>query len=322
MENLARQDISVIIINYNGEAVLGDCLTSLENQDYALKEIIVVDNNSLDKSREICRKFKVLFLGQPENLGLAKAYNIGAKHASGRLLFFINNDTYFKKDCVSRLIEAFDADDVFAADCLQYDWGGNRIIHGAVRLRRDFFSLNFCIPFVKYDVDWLPEHKVDVLWGCAGAFMIDKLKFESLGGFDNSFFLDYEDLDICTRAWMKGYRTVFVPSAIVYHRVSHDRAHCQRREGSFKIQFSTEKNAHAFVLKTMGFGEIFLNLCNRIFHIIVAILKGKLSLAWSIICSSWINLIQINYILEQRSSAFKEAKFSGRQVLKRFLDEY
>jgi len=92
---LAKGKVSVIVTNYNGEAILRDCLTSLVNQDYQSKEIIVVDNKSSDKSKEICVEFKVSFLEQTDNFGLSRSYNEGVKHTSGEYIFCVNNDMRF-----------------------------------------------------------------------------------------------------------------------------------------------------------------------------------------------------------------------------------
>lgn len=311
--------VSVVIVNCNGEKVLPDCLNSIENQDYPLKEIVVVDNKSTDHSKDICKDFKLLWLEQPDNLGLAAGYNRGAQETNGDLIFCINNDMRFEKDCISRLVDAIDSDDIFAADALHYNWEGDKVIHSAMRFHRDLFYVSFPIPFIKPDLSWLPDRMIEVPWGCAGALMMDRVKFEGLGGFDSSFFLYFEDADICSRAWMHGWKTIFVPSAIVYHMVGYDTEYFQRKYGSFKIRFSIEKNAQRFVLKTMGIREIFLNLCNRITHIIVAIFKRKLSLAWAIIYSSWANIMEMREILSQRKAIFKKAKLDGYQLLKRFI---
>lgn len=96
--------VSVIIPVYNEEKYLSYCLFSLSNQTYSSYEIIVVDDGSTDKSREIAKKFDLLVL-QQEHKGPGAARNLGAKKAKGDILIFADADMKYKKNYIEKLIE-------------------------------------------------------------------------------------------------------------------------------------------------------------------------------------------------------------------------
>ncbi|MHA1380625.1 MAG: glycosyltransferase family 2 protein, partial [Candidatus Helarchaeota archaeon] len=110
MEN--NFDISIIIINYNTGKLLRDCLTSVFNNVKNLNyEVLVIDNNSFDKSLEIAEReiLKVKVIRNKENLGFAGANNQGIKMAKGRYIFLLNPDTVILDEKLKKLIEFMDS---------------------------------------------------------------------------------------------------------------------------------------------------------------------------------------------------------------------
>jgi glycosyltransferase involved in cell wall biosynthesis len=114
--------ISVIIPAFNEEKFLGNCLLSLKEQNFKDFEIIVVDNNSTDKTREIAKKFGVILVSE-KNQGVAFARNRGAKIAKGEILAFTDADTILPKNWLSRIKEEFERDKeliAFGGSCQFY----------------------------------------------------------------------------------------------------------------------------------------------------------------------------------------------------------
>jgi glycosyltransferase involved in cell wall biosynthesis len=101
--------ISVIIPAFNEEKFLGNCLESLKKQDFEDFEIIVVDNNSKDKTKEVAKNFNVILVSEKKQ-GVAFARNKGAKLARGEILAFTDADTILPKDWLSRIFEEFEKD--------------------------------------------------------------------------------------------------------------------------------------------------------------------------------------------------------------------
>ena len=99
--------ISIIIVNYNGETFLANCIDSILNSETNLEyEIIIVDNASTDKSLAILENYKksCKIIKNFNNSGFSKGNNIGVNYASGDYLFFLNNDTLLEKDTLSKLV--------------------------------------------------------------------------------------------------------------------------------------------------------------------------------------------------------------------------
>jgi GT2 family glycosyltransferase len=217
--------VSVIVVNYNGAHLLPDCLASLEAQDYRPLEILVVDNGSIDDSRAVAAQYACRFVALEGNNGLPAAYNRGAEVARGEYLFFVNNDMRFDNECVRHLADALTADAaVFAADPLQFNWEGDRVIHARARLERimsirDVFSRTLIpLPPLKVNNNVASAAMEEVPWGCAGSLMVRRRAFEDVGAWDEKLFIDMEDVDLCWRAWRRGWPTVFVPLARLYHK--------------------------------------------------------------------------------------------------------
>jgi len=214
-----RPLVTAMVLNWNGAHLLPDCLGTLAEQDWPALEILVVDNGSLDDSRSVCGGYPARFLPLGENLGFSRAYNRAVGEAKGEHLFIVNNDMRFLPDCLSRLARVLAADPtLFAVDPTQLSWDGTRVIHGRTSLRRGTFHSTVIPPFaVEYTA--AADGHVEVPWGCAGSLLVRRDRFDALGGFDPTFFIDFEDTDLCWRAWRRGWRTVYVPEAVLHHKV-------------------------------------------------------------------------------------------------------
>ena len=211
-------DIAVVIGTYEGAEHLPECLRSLDVQTLQPTEIIVVDASSGDGTVEIARELGAQALVVPNN-GLGFLYNRGAEQASAPYLLLSNVDVSYDASCIERLVEALEADESrFAADARQLDWEGVRLVHGLTTLRRG--------PLLhQYFPGLILDHRVEAdtvtptVNANGAAMLVRRDRFLELGGFDETFFLDWEDLDLCWRAWERGWATVYVPDAWLRHRV-------------------------------------------------------------------------------------------------------
>ena len=325
------EKISIVVLNYNGAHLLPDCLESLLVQDYPNFEILVVDNASIDKSQEITKQYKdVRWVELKINEGIGPGYNAGVRAAGGKKIFVANNDMRFEPNCVSELARAF-ADNIFSTDPLQKDWDGRKIIHGAQKF---IFRLNwtFGVPFLYPFQDDTSRQKVNVSWACAGAMMMDRAKFEKLGGFDPTFFTYYEDLDICWRAWMHGWRTVFVPTACLYHKVGETDDTKLRQNNpelmrknppsvNLRRQMSQCKNAERFILKTMPLPLVLAAYAVGFARFCGNLLTGRFVSGWLRLRAFLNNLMQWTEILRERKALHKSAVTSSWELLFRLASK-
>jgi GT2 family glycosyltransferase len=213
--------ISVIVSNLNGARYLSRLLGSIESQEGVTSEIIVVDRHSSDASVEILERHpQVTVVREPPESGLVAGYAAGAKHATAGLLFFCNEDLYLAPGCLRELATRIDVKrQIAASDPWQWTYEGEKWIHGGTRFRRSPWHIYSPFPFRMHEFTVALPDSAPVAFGGAAAVMIDANVYNELGGWDTSFFLDYEDLDLFLRAWQRGWRCVTVPSARVFHAV-------------------------------------------------------------------------------------------------------
>ncbi len=211
--------VAVVIGNYQGEAVLPDCLESLQRQTLAPAAVIVADGASRDRGRDVARRHGADVL-ELENRGLGYLYNRGVEAAGDAdYVLVANNDVAFAPDCLELLAGALDAElRCFAADPTQLDWSGEHTIHRRTTLARGRLWRT-PIPGLRLDPLVHAAEPAPTLTANAGAMMVRRSFFSRLGGFDEAFFMEYEDLDLCWRAWLRGWPSVYVPRAVLRHRV-------------------------------------------------------------------------------------------------------
>jgi GT2 family glycosyltransferase len=211
-------DVAVVVGNHQGALVLPACLESLAAQTMPPAEVIVADGASTDASREVAAGFGARFLPAP-NRGLAFLYNLGARETRCEYVLFSNNDVAYDRDCLELLAAALNDDESrFAVDPTQVDWQRSRVIHSRTTLGRGRF-LREPLPGLRLDANVPTDSLAPTVSASGAAMLVRREKFLELGGFDETFFMDYEDLDLCWRAWLRGWESVYVPEAQLRHRV-------------------------------------------------------------------------------------------------------
>ena len=173
-------------------------------------EIVVVDCNSEDESVEYLKKFgneRLKVVKLERRTDFADTVNIGMAHARSEWVLITNNDVYPRPD-VFEILKKHVGHDVFSLDCYQSSWEGKNI-HGYTVLV-GIFPLGHDFIY--------PDEPREVLWGNMGGLLVSREKWDELGGVDGRLKLDFDDVDVCIRAWNRGWKTVYVPSAVLYHK--------------------------------------------------------------------------------------------------------
>ena len=210
--------ISIIVPNWNGIKFIGMCLDSLARSDFHSYEVIVVDNGSVDGSREMIEEKypRVRLIKNRENMGFAVACNQGIKAAKGKYISLLNNDIEVESSWLTKLYEGMERhpecgmgttkmmfldqrDTFYNAGDLFHSWSAGG---GRGQGEKDIGQ---------YD-------KEDYVFGaCAGAGIYRREFFEQVGIFDEDFFIFAEDVDINMRGQLQGFKCVYLPEAKVYH---------------------------------------------------------------------------------------------------------
>ena len=211
-------DVAVVVGNYRGEKLLADCLASVQQQSLRPREVLVVDGASPDRSVEIAEGLAARVLRR-ENRGLGFLYNEGARASSSEFVLLLNNDVALDEHCLELLAAALTADEsLFAADPRQVDWNSERDVKARTTLARGRLLREY-IPSLHLDDRVASSETVPTVSAHGAAMLVRRELLLELGGFDETFFMEWEDLDLCWRAWLRGHGSVYVPEAWLRHRV-------------------------------------------------------------------------------------------------------
>jgi len=210
--------VTVIIVNWNGIEVLPKCLSSLEVQTYQDYEIIIVDNASTDGSvdhlEEKYPDLKLIRLG--ENQGFAVANNIGVKYANGKWLVLLNTDAFPESDWLQNLVKAAEIYPDFAAFGSKLLCAANPQILDGVGDKYHISGLAWRSGY-NHPVTEAPKQVEEIFSPNAAAVLYRRDAFLQVGGFSEYFFMYHEDVDLGFRLRLQGYRSLYVPDAIVHH---------------------------------------------------------------------------------------------------------
>ncbi|MBK9713000.1 MAG: glycosyltransferase family 2 protein [Kouleothrix sp.] len=187
--------VSLIVVSYNSAAQLPAFFRALDQTRYQPYEVLVVDNASTDGSAALVAREhgRARLLASAENLGFGRACNQGARAAGGELLVFMNADVAVTPDWLSILVRHMAEQPEAAIICPQTLEPDEQ----PPTFERSGVAATAAVP------------------GCA--LMIRRAAWEALGGFDEQYFLYWEDTDLCWRAWLLGWRVLEDLEACVYH---------------------------------------------------------------------------------------------------------
>lgn len=231
MTQIPSPELSIIIVNWNSSGYVSKCIQTIYEQTHGITyEVIVVDNASFDGCGErLALEYpKVIFIQSQSNLGFARANNLGAEHALGDILLFLNPDTEVRDCAVEHLYT-------------QIQTLPNCGVVGCRLLNKDGFLQTSCVQafptILNQFLDsealrrWFPQSR---LWGNAMIFerpgipaevdtvsgaclMIKRAVFERVGMFSTEYFMYSEDIDLCFKVREAGWKSFYVPTAVVTH---------------------------------------------------------------------------------------------------------
>ncbi len=239
--------VSVIVTNYNGKKYLKACFDSLLKQTYPNIELILSDDGSTDGSVDAVRRDfpQVKISVNNKNSGLSVTSNNGAMLANGDYLLFYNNDTIAFSDFIEKLVASIEADTLNGVaypfqlpyrqedDSEYYRKHGN----GFSACGADIFG-NPC-PALSTEKMFYPD----------AAIFIKRKVFNVVGGFDPKFFLYGEDVDICWRVHLLGYKIVYAPDAKFRHDSGCSQTENDRVVTSIKRRALVERQVINMMLK-------------------------------------------------------------------------
>lgn len=208
--------VSFIITCYNGSSWIKNCLDSLTRQTFGDYEIVFVDNGSIDNPFDIIKESfpNVRTCRIEKNRGFTGGNNYGAKHAKGKLFFFVSVDVKLREDCLEKIIEYYKKDlGIVSPLILGYD-DDKKIKAGS--LNPENIKARYCgIDKYGYSYQLHNESGFYYIEGCS--FMMSREIFERLGGFDEMLETYQEDVDLSWRSELLGKKNTILPQAVAFH---------------------------------------------------------------------------------------------------------
>lgn len=242
---------AVVVLSWNGSAVLEECLRSLVEQDERPVDVLVVDNGSTDGSVALIReRFPALpLIENGRNLGFASGMNIGMRALLDRpappeIMLLLNQDTVVAPDWLRRMVEPFGADERIATvGCKIYYSDGRTIQHAGARV---LLPRGFGIHYGWHERDegqYDQPRELECVTGAAIGFRTAALR--EVGLLDEGYTPAYfEETDLCWRLRRAGYRVYYTPYATLRHAESFSTADPARRSALLN------RNRLRFVIKT------------------------------------------------------------------------
>ena len=233
--------VSVVLVNYRGADDTITCLGHLQEMDWPADrlELIVVDNDSGDGSADRIRAAvpDATVVEAGSNTGFAGGCNLGVDHATGEFVAFLNNDARPHAQWVSAAVAALREDERIGAVASKVlDWDGEAIdyVDGSLT----WFGMGYKREVGRADSAEFDQPK-DVLFATGAATVMPAAVFREVGGFDERFFMFYEDVDLGWRLNLLGYRVRYVPTSIAYHK--HHVT--MKKFGNYRESYLLERNA-------------------------------------------------------------------------------
>lgn len=247
--------VSIVLVTYNSQRTIAQCLNSVEENTEVSHEIIVVDNASSDQTKETIKNsgVKARVITQDRNLGFSRANNTGVKQSKGDYIMLLNPDTKLKNNALDLLyryqtlhpeaglvvpkLEDMDGTPQKSVRQLPTPWGA---------LKEYYLRLKFSYaPFVPPGLS-----PVDIESAAGAAMMIKKKLFLRVGGFDKKYFLYFEDLDLCRKILEANLKIKYLPEAVIIHKVGESAS---SNPNSLKLLKQSSRAYHGFIKSLLLF---------------------------------------------------------------------
>jgi GT2 family glycosyltransferase len=217
------ESVAVVIPSWNSLGHLPRCIETLREQGGGV-ELLVVDNGSGDGSLEYLETEEIPYISLSRNAGFAAAVNLGVSRVSSEAVMVLNADTALEPGCMRTLFEALVEDPTLGGvqpRTLQLEGGPDaprsveaaRLYSAGQALTKD--GRAFEVGMGETQGPW--RIRREIFGVCGAACLLRRELFDQLGGYDESYFAFYEDVDLNVRARIAGWRFEYVPEAVVWH---------------------------------------------------------------------------------------------------------
>ncbi|MFI5220814.1 MAG: glycosyltransferase family 2 protein [Bacteroidia bacterium] len=320
---MSKPEVAVIVLNYNGMRFLETCFRSLHAATYPKVQFILFDNNSTDESVEFVRQNfpKVKIVNSFINGGYSRAYNEAIKHSNAPYAVFLNNDVEVDPGWLEPLVEAAESDEKIAAlqpkliwllDRTKFEYagssGGEMDKYGYPFLRGRIFYT------IESDTGQYNDEK-EIFWASGAAMFVRSRVFTECIGLDETFVHHMEEIDLCWRIHLLGYKIKVIPRSVVAHwggaTITPD---------SFKKMYWNHRNSMFMLFKNLGSQNFWGILIIHFLFDIVAIIDSVIKLSFKrgvaiIYAYSWL-LVNIPLLIRERGEVQRMRKVDDKVIFK------
>jgi GT2 family glycosyltransferase len=307
--------VSIVIVSWNSAQHLPRCLGCLSQQTFPEFEVILVDNGSSDGgTNNLEQKYPQLVLHierLPSNLGFALANNRGARLARGKWLVLLNADAFPEPNWLEQLLASSAVHPEFASfSSRQLQAGDPNILDGAgdaYHVSGLAWRIGLGYPSDRYGLE-----SAEIFSPCAAAAMYLRQAFLNVEGFDEDFFSYFEDVDLGFRLQLQGYRSLYVPEAVVHHIGSATFG--ERSDFAF---YHSHRNLIWTYVKNMPIKMFWLHLPEHIVANVIYLLyyalrgRGKV-----LLLAKRDAVLGLHVAIKKRRSIQKSRKVSDRELAK------
>ena len=302
--------VSIIVVNWNGKHYLRACLSSLYKQNYKNIEVLLVDNASIDGSVKYVKKYfpKTKIIINKKNLGFAEPNNIGYDNSKGKYILFLNNDTRVTDNFLTELIKVLQSDKKIGGVQSKILLMDNPKKLDSVGAFLTITGFLYHYGIAKKDS---PNYDKQInIYSAKGACMMfsrEVLTKVKIDGeiFDSRYFAYFEETDLCHRVWLAGYRIVFAPKSVIYHKLGGtstliNNAFVQYHSFKNRINSYLKNFERVTLLKILPL-HVFLSEVYAVLNLLRANVKLFIAIQKAIV---W-NIKNINETLKKRSKIQK-----------------
>ncbi len=284
--------VSIILVNWNGKAYIGECLRSLRKITYASYEIILVDNASTDGSATYVKRTfpNVLVVQNKNNVGFAQGHDAGLQAAKGKFVLLLNPDTTVESDFLDFLVQSIQHDESIGVvqPKVLLDSEKDRIDSiGAF-----FLPSGLLYHYGREKMETMSQYTqpMKIFTAKGVCMLIRKSVIEKIGLFDPDYFAYFEETDFCMRVWLSGWSVWYEPKARIYHQGGAAFG----KTITPHIYFHSVKNMVCTYLKNLSLFRCVTTIPQlvtfHLFGMIFFFLRGKFAISRAILSGLWWNV--------------------------------
>jgi GT2 family glycosyltransferase len=304
------------MVNYNGLQDTLECLASLKSCTYPAFEVLLFDNGSSADQEEVLARYPLQnyrFVANHENLGFGVANNKGiemvVQEGKAKYIYFLNNDTVVEPDFLAQAVAVAEQDPktgIVASLSLQY--AQRDLVENA---GHEFLDCGDVVPRGRGKPKDYFTQSMEIMGACSANALYRVETLQESGGYDATFFLNYEDADLSLRCMLYGWKCVFAPQSIIYHKVSASI----KKVRDYAFSLRSQQNALKTYYYNTPMAVLIANAPFVLLRDLLVIIINTLFFRWDIVRvflhAKWNFFLMRKTVRLERATRMKKKKISS-----------